>query len=234
MNTVEPGEAAETAGGAAHACRSPGGRRAPSQPPGGAAAGGAQRKCPPLPTALGMRPPRAGRGREAAAERDEAAAAGAGAAGSAAGSGAAGRRRCAVPGPATPRPTRPRHPPPRQVRPAAGGERAPPRGGLRQRSPLLPSGHPSTHTLSAPSWGHRVGAAKWDWARGQGRGQPSGTRPGDRDSFVGPGLGWGDLSVGPSRHCVVLLLRLAALDKALFSGGFNIKLGISPWSAALS
>ncbi|XP_075364224.1 tubulin epsilon and delta complex protein 1 isoform X4 [Mycteria americana] len=56
-----------------------------------------------------MRPPRAGRGREVAAERDAAAAAAA-----AAGPGAAGRRRGVVPGPAAPRPARPRHPPPRQ------------------------------------------------------------------------------------------------------------------------
>ncbi|KAM7106296.1 tubulin epsilon and delta complex protein 1 isoform 5-T5 [Ciconia maguari] len=56
-----------------------------------------------------MRPLRAGRGREVAAERDAAAAAAAGA-----GPGAAGRRRGVVPGPAAPRPARPRHPPPRQ------------------------------------------------------------------------------------------------------------------------
>ncbi|XP_075616336.1 tubulin epsilon and delta complex protein 1 isoform X4 [Balearica regulorum gibbericeps] len=60
-----------------------------------------------------MRTRSAVRGREAAAERDEAAAGAAGAA-AAAGPGAAGCCRGPMPGPAATRPARPRHPPPRQ------------------------------------------------------------------------------------------------------------------------
>lgn len=147
-------------------------------------AGSAERAGGGRSAALRMRPPRAGRGREAAAERD-AAAAGAAPAAAAAGSGAAGCRRGAVSGPAATRPARPRQPPPRQVRPAAGGERGP----LPGRPPLLPSDAPSSS--SAPSWRRRVGEAplwagrdpragpgpewrgtgapKGDWARGQGQ-----------------------------------------------------------------
>lgn len=169
--------------GAGAAVLPPGGQGAPPRAGTAEGCGGGERRRGGLPAALRMRPLPAGRGREAAAaaeKRDEAA-------GAAAGPGAAGRCGSAVPGTAAPRPARPRHPAPRQVRPAAGGERGPPRDTLRRRPPLL-TDDPRPFIRASPGRGRGA----------QGQGQPLGAGPGGgtslwagRDPRAGPCPGWG-------------------------------------------